>query len=102
MKQLHEYETFIGKGKEASIPTGYKKIHCHMVYDVKHDGQHKARLVAGGHLTHTPLNSVYSSVVSLKGLCAVIFVSELNGLEVWDTYVGNADLEALTRRKFAS
>ena len=99
MKQLHEYETFIDKGKEAHIPVGYKKIRCHMVYDVKHDGRHKARLVAGGHLTDTPVDSVYSSVVSLKGLRAVIFVSELNGLVVWGTDVGNAYLEALTKEK---
>jgi len=39
-----------------------------MVYAVKHDGRHKARLVARGHLTETPINSVYSSVVSLRGI----------------------------------
>ena len=60
MKQLHEYETFIDKGKGAPIPTGYKKICCHMVYDVNHEGHHTAKLVAGGHLTDTHVDSVYS------------------------------------------
>lgn len=35
---------------EKSYPDGYKKINLHFVYDVKHDGRHKARVVAGGHL----------------------------------------------------
>ena len=70
-----------------------------MVYDIKHDGWHKARLVAGGHLTPIPLDSVYSGVVSLRGIRLVIFIAELNGLEVWATDVGNAYLEASTSEK---
>jgi hypothetical protein len=35
------------------------------VFDVKHDGCHKACYVAGGHLTNVPNASVYSGVVSL-------------------------------------
>ena len=53
-----------------------------MVYDVKHGGRHKSRLVAGGHLTDTPIESVYSGVVSLRSLRLVIFLAELIGLEV--------------------
>ena len=99
MAQLHDYKTFVDKGRDTKIPHGYKKIRCHMVYDVKHDGRHKARLVAGGHLTDTPIDSVYSSVVSLKGLRAVIFAAELNGLTVWGTDIGNAYLEAFTKER---
>ena len=70
-----------------------------MVYDVKHDGRHKFRLVAGGHLTDTPIESVYSGVVSLRSLRLVIFLAELNGLEVWGADIGNAYLEAKTKEK---
>ena len=70
-----------------------------MVYDVKHDGRHKSRLVAGGHLTDTPIESVYSGVVSLRSLRLVIFLAELNGLEVWGADIGNAYLEAKTKEK---
>ena len=97
--QLGDYNTFIDKGKGAAVPPGYKKIRCHFVYDVKHDGRHKARLVAGGHLTETPVGSVYSSVVSLKGLRLVTFLAELNGLLLWSTDIGNAYLEATTKEK---
>ena len=37
----------------------------HLIFAVKHDGRHKSRLVAGGHLTALPEESVYSGVVSL-------------------------------------
>ena len=78
IKQLMEYESFKDLGKGASLPEGYTKIPCHFVYDVKHDGQHKARLVAGGHRTSTPVDSVYSGVVSLAGIRIVTFLAELN------------------------
>ena len=77
-----EYKTFIDKGKKAAIPKDYKRIRVHFVYAVKHDGRYKARLVAGGHLTDTPIDSVYSSVVSLRGLRFVIFLGELNRLGI--------------------
>jgi hypothetical protein len=78
MKQLAKYKTFIDKGKNGIPPDGYKMICCHMVYDVKHDGRHKSRLVAVGHLTDPNTESVYSGVVSLRGIWLVTFLSELN------------------------
>ena len=70
MNQLDEHETFIDKGtfEKRKIPPGYKKITAHLVFDVKHDGRHKARMVAGGHLTDAPIDSVYAGVVSSRGL----------------------------------
>jgi len=66
---------------------------------VKHDGRHKGRYVARGHLTDIPVDSVYSGVVLLCGLCIVTFLAKLNGLHLWATNVGNAYLEALTEEK---
>jgi hypothetical protein len=97
MKQLGEYNTFIDKGKGGIPPDGYKKIQCHMVYDVKHDGRHKSRLVAGGHLTDPNTENVYSSVVSLRGIWLVTFLSKLNSLDLEETDIGNAYLEATTK-----
>ena len=71
----------------------------HLIYAVKHDGRFKARLVAGGHLTDTPIESVYSGVVSLRGLRTIIFLGELNDIEPWATDIGNAYLEATTTEK---
>jgi len=36
--QLDEYQTFRDLGKGAKAPPGYKRIRCHFVFDVKHDG----------------------------------------------------------------
>ena len=84
--------------KERIIPPpGYKKIGVHFVYDVKHGSRHKARYVADGHKTDIPLESVYSGVVTLRGLRMVIFLAELNGLDLWATDIGNAYLEAETK-----
>ena len=105
MGQLHEYNTFKTLGHKDDIKTmhdkldGYKRIKTHLVFDVKHDGCHKARMVADGHLTDVPLTSVYSGVVSLCGLHLQVFLAELNGLEMWTTDIGNAYLEAETDEK---
>ena len=69
------------------------------MFDIKHDGRHKARLVAGGHLTDVPDDSVYSSVVSLRDLRLVVFAGEQNGLDIWAADVGNAYLESYTKEK---
>ena len=45
-------------------PLGYKKIPCHMIYDVKFDGRRKARFVAGGHLTMDTGEDAYAGVVA--------------------------------------
>jgi len=54
VEQLLAYEMFLDKGKGSLVPEGYKKISVQLIYAVKHNGRHKARLVAGGHLTDSP------------------------------------------------
>jgi hypothetical protein len=66
--QMLEYNTFINKGIGGEALARYKKIRCHTIYDVKHDGRHKTRIVAGGHCTDPNTESVYSGVVSLHGI----------------------------------
>jgi hypothetical protein len=100
LTQLREYRTFKDIGHGIPPPKGYKKIRVHLVYACKHGGQRKACLVAGGHLTDIPVDSVYSGVMSLRGLRMMIFLAELNQLElVWATDIGNAYLEAHTLEK---
>jgi hypothetical protein len=99
LAQLKEYHAFKDIGHGVPPPEGYKKIRVHLVYTCKHDGCQKARLVADGHLTDVPIDSVYSGVVSLRGLRMMIFLTELNQLELWVTDIGNAYLEAYTLEK---
>ena len=95
LTQIHEYKVFKDTGKaqfhdgKAVTPDGFQKIRVHFVYAVKHAGKFKARPVADGHLTKEP-------VVSLRSLRMVVFLSQLNDLEIWGADVGIAYLEAYT------
>ena len=64
-----------------------------LIFVVKYNGRHKARLVADGSLTPEPAENIYSGVVSLRHLRLVIFLGELNNLELWGADIGNAYLE---------
>ena len=99
MDQINEYKVSQdhGKGqydpksrKVSNAPNGYQKIRVHLIFAVKHDGRHKARLVAGGHLTPDPIESIYSGISSIRSLRLVIFLAKLNNLEVWGADIGNA------------
>ena len=64
--QLHAHETFIPLEEHQHVPTGYKRIPYHCIYDVKFDGRRKCRLVAGGHMTDPPTEEIFSGVVSME------------------------------------
>ena len=106
MARIKEYEVFKDCGKAkwegktiTNAPSGYQKIGVLFLFAVKHCGKFKGRLVADGHLTKEPMESVYSGVVSLRRLRLVMFLAELNKLLLWGGDVGNAYLEALTKAK---
>ena len=73
LDQINEYQVFIDHGiakydpkskRVMNAPQGYQKIKVHLVFACKDDGCHKARLVAGGHISPDPIDSIYSGVVS--------------------------------------
>ena len=64
-------------GKGLSLG-GCTLIRVNFVFDVKHYGRHKSRLIADGHLTNIPISSAYSGVISHRGIRLLIFVAELN------------------------
>ena len=109
MDQINEYKVFQDHGKAkidpksrkvSNAPDGYQKIRVHLIFAVKHDGRHKARLVAGGHLTRDPIESIYSGVVSIRSLRLVIFLAKLNNVEVWGADIGNEYLEATPKKSY--
>ena len=99
LTQIHDYGTFKDLGRLAPPPDGHLRINVHFVFDVKATLQRKARLVAGGHMTEPPKDSVYSGVVSLRSLRLICFLAELNDLELMSADIGNAYLEAKTKEK---
>ena len=99
LSQVLEYDTFKSLGRTARVPDGYQQIPVRFVFDVKQSLKRKARLVARGDKTTPPRESVYSGVASLRSLRIVVFLAELNGLEITGGDVGNAYLEAYTKEK---
>ena len=85
--------------KVMNPPNGYHKIKLHLVFAVKFDGRHKARLVADGHLTPESIENIYSGVVSLRNLRLVIFLGKINNLDIWGADIGSAYLEAFADEK---
>ena len=73
----------LDRESKAKPSPDFKKIRSHFDYDVKHDRRRKEILVAGVHLTNTPLSSTYSGSVLLKGITLVMLLAKLNGLESW-------------------
>ena len=51
--------------KVMNSPQGYHRIKVHLLFAVKFDGRHKARLVADGQLNPEPIEIINSGVVSL-------------------------------------
>ena len=98
INKLDEYEVFEDMGKGVPPPEGYQKIIVSIIYDVKHDLRHRARMVAGGHLT-PECNDSYSGVISLRTLRLAILIGELNGLDIMVGDIQSAYLEAYTNEK---
>ena len=106
IEQIKEYQVFKDYGKAVYekdkigyAPKGYQKIRADFVFDVKHCQKFKAKLVADGHLTKEPHETVYSGVVSLRNFRFSMFLAEHNNLQLWGADVGNAYLQALTKEK---
>ena len=71
-----------------NAPPNHQTIRVNLIYVVKHDGTHKAKLVAEGSLTPEPVENIYSGVVSLRHLRLVIFLGQLTTLNYGDLILG--------------
>jgi len=80
---------------------GYQEIKCHMVFDIKMDGEltRKAQFVAWGHTTEAPSSTTYSSVVSRESIRIAFLIAALNDLDIFAADVSNAYLNAPCREK---
>jgi hypothetical protein len=61
---------------------GSRKIIVHSVFADKHDLRHKARLVAGDHLTEPTMEGSYSSGANLRSLHLCLVAAKLNSLNI--------------------
>ena len=70
-----------------------------MVYNVKFDGRHKARFVAGGHLTSDPGEDTYSGVIAREAVRLGMFAAVHNNLWVLAADIGNNYLHDMDNEK---
>jgi hypothetical protein len=98
MKDIHVAFKTLLDGQ--SVPIGFQKIPCHMIFDVKMEDFHrKARLVAGGHRTEASATITYVSVVSHETVRIALLMAALNDLEVKVGDVLNAYITAPITKK---
>ncbi len=98
-EMLHVQPAFEIHQCRAKQPMASKWIPCHMIFDVKMDFAHKARFVAGGHVTYPPTSITYSSVVAHDSVCMAYLIAALNDLDILSAEVGNAYLNAMVKEK---
>ena len=99
LDQISSYKSFHNIGIGVSPGADFKKTKVKFIFDCKADGRRKGRLVARGDMTPEPEESVYSSVATLHSLCIVVFLAELNGLNLMQGDIRNAYLESYTQEK---
>ena len=99
LDQLFSYKTFRDLGTGGLPCKDNKKIKIRFGFDIKADGRIKGRLVALGDMTPELGKAVYSSVATLCSLRIVIFLAELNGLNLMQGDVCNVYLVLYTQEK---
>ena len=93
MEAVHVAFKVMNEGEEP--PPKYQYMECHLMFDIKLDGfQHKAQLIARGHMTETPAVLTYVSVVSRHSVHIGLTITALNNLQVKASDVQNAFLMA--------
>ncbi len=98
-KEMSKVEVAFHFNEDGSIPIGFQKIACHLIYDVKFDLTRKARYVGGGHMTNVPAAQSYSSVVSRDSVRIMFLIAALNDLDIKMCDIGNSYLNAETRER---
>jgi hypothetical protein len=82
------------------VPPTYQQTRCHLIFDLKIENfRRKARFVAGGHTTKTPVTLTFSSVVLRESVLITLTLAPLNDLEVKPSDIENSYLMAPVAEK---
>ena len=71
LQESQLYSCFRALSREEMAPDEYQFVPMHMVFAVKHDLRHKARLVIGGHVTTADELDKYTATTSLAGVTTI-------------------------------
>ncbi len=99
IKALTDLECFDFKDPDHKCGPEYQKTTLTMIFSVKNDLRHKARLVAGGHLVDALDHDVYSSTVKGVSVKLLHVIAHKTGMTQLCGDVGNAYVNAFTNEK---
>ena len=97
-KEMSKMEKFGVFKSTTTVPDGYLRLRCMLVFDIKQDGTRKARLVADSSNTPSYTDS-YSSVIAPEHVRLALFVATLNALDHEMIDLENFYLHALTKEQ---
>eukprot|EP00957_Ditylum_brightwellii_P092273 7025502-Ditylum_brightwellii.AAC.1 len=101
MDKTYKYKTFKSLGKGGRKPKDHVMISVHLISNVKQDGMHKARLVAGGNMAGPNIDIYYSSVVSLRAIRMMIYRHEGHLMLILKAFHGLKTFGIRFHEKFA-
>ena len=87
MKNVEYDIKFINDGR--NLPIGFKRIICHLIFDVKFDLTRKSRYVGSGHFMQMPASMSYSGIVSRDSVRIILLIAALNDLDINMCDIGN-------------
>ena len=81
-KEIKDVKPFLKIMEDSErVPIGFKRVNCHIIFDVKmEDFRRKYRLVAGSHTINPPSTIIYASVVSRETVRIALTLAALNDL----------------------
>ena len=97
MKNVKVAFDFLNDGD--TPPINFKRITCHLIFDMKFDLTRKARYVGGGHMTKVQTSMSYSTVVSRDTVKSMVLIAAIIGLDMKMCNIGNIYLNADTRER---
>lgn len=99
MDALEDLNCFEFHDKDFTPDPEFQRTKLHMIFTVKQDLRHKARLVAGGHLIDVLDNEVYASTVKGISVKLLHVIAHDQKLEPLCGDIGNAFVTAYTKEK---
>jgi hypothetical protein len=94
--------TVFQEWKDPSPPKrddGWQFAPLRLIFDIKHDGRHKARMVHGGHVTDASGFNSYASTVKTENVCLIFYLSVRADSEIITGDISTAYLYAITKEK---
>ncbi|MEM7375851.1 MAG: reverse transcriptase domain-containing protein, partial [Bacteroidota bacterium] len=94
-----EHKCFKTVKNKSELPKEYKYVPLLWVFAVKFDLRHRARCVAGGHVTEDLEFDIYSGVVDFETIRIALVAAILTQLEILAADISSAYIQAITIEK---